>query len=368
MIGCMNPMAQLSQVVVQESLDLVTQAVAQRPAAFLDSFSDPVFILDAEFHILVFNTSAQQVFRFMDDAIQGSAITSVIEEIDVERLLTAPVSTASELTIHERTFAPRVQTLSNLTGDSCGYVLVLRDISHYKKLNRSQGEFIRIVSHDVRSPLTSMQGFATMLEMVGELNERQKHFVSKILSGISQITALVENIQDAGRYDPESGFYEVTRSHCDVTDIVRRVVENHLVPAEKTLDIRVQVAEDLPILNVDANMIERAVNNLVDNAIKYTPSGGTITVSAFRENDDAVIKVQDTGLGISPENQSKLFERHVRIPRKEFKLIKGTGLGLFIVRSVAQRHGGTAWVESQEGQGSAFIFTIPLNEANTIRP
>ncbi len=360
-------MTQLSRVAVQESLDLVIQAIVQRPSAFLDSFSDPVFILDTELRILVFNTPAQQLFHFGDDVIQGSTIKSLIEEIDVERLLTAPVSTISELTIHERTFAPRVQTVSSSVGDSCGYVLVLRDISHYKKLNRSQGEFIRIVSHDVRSPLTSMQGFATMLEMVGELNERQKHFVSKILSGISQITALVENIQDAGRYDPESGFYEVTRSRCDVADIVRRVVENHLIPAEKTLDIRVQVASDIPILNVDANMIERAVNNLVDNAIKYTPSGGTITVGAFRDTDSVVIKVQDTGLGISPENQAKLFERHVRIPRKEFKLIKGTGLGLFIVRSVAQRHGGNAWVESQEGQGSTFFFSIPLNDANTIR-
>jgi signal transduction histidine kinase len=361
-------MAQLSQVAVQESLDLVTQAIAQRPAALLDTFSDPVFILDTEFRVLVLNTAAVRILPMGASDLLGSPIKTAIEEIDIERILNAPVSAASEITIHERTFAPRVQTLSSPAGDSCGYVLVLRDISHYKKLNRSQSEFIRIVSHDVRSPLTSMQGFATMLEMVGELNERQKHFVSKILSGISQITALVENIQDAGRYDPESGFYEVTRSRCDVTDIMRRVVENHLVPAEKTLEIRVQVAEDLPILNVDANMIERAVNNLVDNAIKYTPSGGTITVSAFRDNDHVVIKVQDTGLGISPENQAKLFERHVRIARKEFKLVKGTGLGLFIVRSVAQRHGGTAWVESQEGQGSTFIFTIPLNEANTIRP
>jgi signal transduction histidine kinase len=361
-------MVQLSQVAVQESLDLVTQAIAQRPAALLDTFSDPVFILDTEFRVLVLNTAAVRTLRMEGSDLLGNPLKSAIAEIDVERILTAPVNTVPELTVNERTFSPRIQTLSSVTSDPCGYVLVLRDISHYKKLNRSQGEFIRIVSHDVRSPLTSMQGFATMLEMVGELNERQKHFVSKILSGISQITALVENIQDAGRYDPESGFYEVTRSHCDVADIMRRVVENHLVPAEKTLDIRVQVAEDLPILNVDANMIERAVNNLVDNAIKYTPSGGTITVSASRDNDHVVIKVQDTGLGISPENQAKLFERHVRIPRKEFKLIKGTGLGLFIVRSVAQRHGGTAWVESQEGQGSTFVFTIPLNEANTIRP
>jgi signal transduction histidine kinase len=214
-----------------------------------------------------------------------------------------------------------------------------------------------------------MQGFASMLEsqMMGEMNEKQAHFVEKILAGIAQMTSLVDNIQDAGRYDPETGFYEMERTHCDLIEIAHRIVSNHLVPAEKgELTLTVNAASDVPIINADSNMIERALTNLVDNAIKYTPNGGSIEVRVHRRGDDVVLSVRDNGLGISPEHQKHLFERHVRIPRKEHKKVKGTGLGLFIVRSVAQRHGGKAWVESVEGNGSEFCMSIPLNGPNLI--
>lgn len=239
----------------------------------------------------------------------------------------------------------------------------LRSQARHEKITRNQTEFIRIVSHDLRSPLTSMQGFGSMLEsgMVGSLNEKQLHFVEKILSGVNQMTSLVENIQDAGRYDPENGFYEMERSHCDIIEIVDRIMNNHLVPADKQeLTISKDIADDIPIISADVHMLERAITNLVDNAIKYTPNGGKVIIGVKRREDNILISIQDSGLGISPENQKLLFERHRRIPREEHKRIKGSGLGLFIVRSVAQRHGGDAWVESTEGKGSTFYISIPI--------
>ncbi len=243
----------------------------------------------------------------------------------------------------------------------------IRLVARHEKLGRNQSEFMRIVSHDLRSPLTSIQGFASMLEAgsVGELNSQQEHFVEKILSGISQMTSLVENFQDAGRYDPETGFYEMQRKPCDVGEIIRKIVSNHIVPAEKQeLNLKTQIEDDLPIIFADSNMLERAIINLVDNAIKYTPNGREIIVQALRNGDSVHIAVKDNGLGISPENQKLLFERHVRIARTEHKRVKGSGLGLFIVRSVARRHGGEAWVESEEGNGSTFFIKVPIGEVN----
>lgn len=243
----------------------------------------------------------------------------------------------------------------------------VRLVARHEKLGRNQSEFMRIVSHDLRSPLTSIQGFASMLEAgsVGELNTQQEHFVEKILSGISQMTSLVENFQDAGRYDPETGFYEMQRKPCDVVAIIDKIMNNHIVPAEKQeLHLKRVIEEDIPIIFADGNMIERAIINLVDNAIKYTPNGRDIEVIARRNGDSVHIAVKDNGLGISPENQKLLFERHVRIPRSEHKRVKGSGLGLFIVRSVARRHGGEAWVESEEGNGSTFFIKIPIGEVN----
>lgn len=235
-------------------------------------------------------------------------------------------------------------------------------LAHQERVNRNQTESVRIVLHDIRSPLTSMQGFASMLEagMAGELNEKQLHFIDRILAGITTITGLVENIQDAGRYDPQTGFYVMQSEPCDVLEIISRIIKQHLLPAEKQeLSLRTDLG-DVPIIHADRTMLERAITNLVDNAIKYTPNGGTVTVSAEREGDHVVVSVKDTGYGISAENQKVLFERHARIERPEHKRVKGSGLGLFIVRSVAQRHGGNAWVESEEGSGSTFRFSVPI--------
>ncbi|NJL56289.1 HAMP domain-containing histidine kinase [bacterium] len=201
------------------------------------------------------------------------------------------------------------------------------------------------------------------------LNEQQSTSCRRVLAGISQMTSLVDNIQDAGRYDPETGFYKMQRTQCDPTEIVSRIVKNHLLPAEKqALALSVTLDDNVPIVNVDAHMLERAIINLVDNAIKYTPNGGEVEVGVRRVADDLLISVRDTGLGISPEHQHNLFERRVRIPREEHKRIKGSGLGLFIVRSVARRHGGEAWIESEEGKGSTFFIGIPLSDENSIVP
>jgi signal transduction histidine kinase len=230
-------------------------------------------------------------------------------------------------------------------------------------MTQNQDQFIHFVSHDLRTPLTTIKGYASMLEQQagGTLNEKQAGFVDKILSGITQIATLIDNIQDAGRFDVETGFYKMRPTICDLREIVLRIVKQHLVPAEKgELTLSAEVADDVPLVILDRLMIERALTNLVDNAIKYTPNGGRVTVSAYRRDERVILRVEDNGYGISPENQGRLFRRYVRIARMEHRRVKGSGLGLFIVKSVAQHHGGDVWVESAEGAGSAFYLSLPL--------
>jgi PAS domain S-box-containing protein len=342
----------------------------QLTLSILSSIPDPLVVIDQNQCVLLLNPAAEHVFNIPADAAQGLSVQQIIQSEELLSLIESKNRNNAEWTTPDnKTFVPRTEPIRDQQGNIEGWVIALRDITHYKKLNRNQNEFTRIVSHDLRSPLTSMQGFANMLELglVGELNEKQAHFVEKILSGITQMTALVENIQDAGRYDPETGFYDLSRSYCDFKEIATRIVENHLVPAEKQeLHLECHIDDNVPVINADMHMLERALTNLIDNAIKYTPNGGTISVSITKRDDQIIVGVSDTGYGISPENQKHLFERHVRIARQEHKKIKGSGLGLFIVRSVAQRHGGDAWVESVEGQGSTFFFSIPLAGANLV--
>jgi signal transduction histidine kinase len=335
-------------------------------SSVLNSIADPLLVLDDNKTVLLMNPAAQDVFQTNTSQAAGKSVGEMLRVEALLNLIDNPSATLDEwVSETDQTFMPRVEVVYDSDNRPIGQILALRDVTRFKRLNRNQSEFVRIVTHDLRSPLTSMQGFASMMSMAGELNEKQKHFVDRILAGITQITGLVENIQDAGRYDPETGFYEMSRSQLDLTEMVDRIVENHLVPAEKQeLSISVDKGQDVPIVYADQHMLERAITNLVDNAIKYTPNGGKITVGVYRRDDNVVVAVKDTGLGINPEQQKHLFERHQRIARQEFKRIKGSGLGLFIVRSVARRHGGEAWVESAEGQGSTFLIRIPLSETN----
>ncbi|MBZ0291849.1 MAG: PAS domain-containing protein [Anaerolineae bacterium] len=354
----------------QIKLNSSHKAAHQLAESLLESVSDPLFVLDEHHHVQLLNPAATKVFKMDEGEARGKNLQEVLQSEELVDLIHQKNKAQQEWTNEDNlTFVPRMEPIHANDGQIKGWTLALRDITRFKKLNHNQNEFTRIVSHDLRSPLTSMQGFANMLELglVGELNEKQQHFVEKILNGISQMTALVDNIQDAGRYDPETGFYEISRTHCDLREMVQRITETQLVPAEKQeLELTVHVADDVPIINADTNMLERAITNLIDNAIKYTPNGGSVSVKVYRENDVLRINVKDTGLGISPENQKHLFERHVRIQRQEHRKIKGSGLGLFIVKSVAQRHGGDAGVESTEGQGSTFYMTIPLSGSNLV--
>ena len=333
-------------------------------SSILKSVPDPVIVFDGQAQLLLMNPAAELIFGQLEPGTQVQAVLQSNE-------LTAFVLHGDALTewnaSEDHIFVPRLETMEDEQGERSAMILTLRDVTQFKKMSRNQAEFMRIVSHDIRSPLTYIQGFANMLAMVGGVNERQEHFVEKILSGIAQITSLVDNIQDAGRYDIETGFYEMTRDQCDLDEIVQRIVHNHLVPAEKAdLGITAEVASNVPIINADKNMLERALTNLVDNAIKYTPNGGQVRVTAYTANNSVIVAVTDTGLGISEENQKLLFQRHVRLARQEHKKVKGSGLGLFIVKSAAQRHGGDAWVESEEGKGSTFFFSIPLKDENLI--
>jgi len=319
---------------------------------------------------------ANSVREYTDDLYVGTDVPALFGEL-YQGLVVVPIiqeqkHVGSLILLYQGTveFSEQLEDMMQSLVDSLRMVAYIARLkAQHKRHNRNQHEFLRVVTHDMRSPLTSMQGFGSMLEsqMVGELNEKQAHFVDKIMSGISQLTLQIDNMQDAGRYDPETGFYEMSRSATDLIELVRTIVENSLLPAEKqNLKLSFEADDSIPIINVDSAMLERSVVNLVDNAIKYTPDGEKIGVYVRHVDDNIIIVVEDSGFGINAENIDKLFNRHFRIHRQEHRRVKGSGLGLFIVRSVAIKHDGEAWVESIEGEGSTFFIRIPLSGNNLL--
>lgn len=342
-------------------------------AAILGSTADPVLAVDDSGRITLLNHASEDLLGVQNQAAIDQPVTKILAGYPQLLKLFQHASELEDDAEWEspdgRVYSPRLAPVESESGTSNGSALTLRDVTPFKLLNRNQSEFVRLVSHDLRSPLTFMQGFADLVGMVGDLNNQQAEFMEKILSGIHQITTLVDNIQDAGRWDPQTGFYEMAREPVDLTRTLSDIVSNHQNLAEKSgIHLIENIAPGIPIVNVDTLMIERALINLVMNAIKYSPNGGEVQATMEVEDNAIVICISDSGLGIAPEHIPNLFKRGTRIVTEETKKnrIKGSGLGLFIVQSVARRHGGDVWVTSQVGRGSRFYFSIPLEGANLI--
>jgi signal transduction histidine kinase len=242
--------------------------------------------------------------------------------------------------------------------DGGGRVVTLRDITYLKELDQMKSDFVNTVSHDLRSPLTYMRGYTTMIPMVGELSEKQRGFVERILSGIDQMTDLIDDLLDIGKIEAGVG---IQMEECLLPTIIQAVVDDlGLGASQQDVDLQAHLSADTPPTLGDTTLIRQAIKNLIENAVKYTPGPGRVDVGLLRQGNQLVVAVQDTGIGIAPEHQGRLFEKFYRIRRRDTVHIRGTGLGLAIVKSIADQHGGRVWVESKLNQGSTFYFSLPL--------
>jgi signal transduction histidine kinase len=246
-------------------------------------------------------------------------------------------------------------------GQPVGRICILRDVTRFKELDTLKSEFVATVSHDLRYPLTTMRGYATMLEMVGELNDQQAGYVRKILSSVDGMNQLVTSLLDLGRIDAG---VDLQLEMVPVQDVVERVVGAlQLQASQKQVVISSDISQHaIPLIEADYALLQQALHNLVENAVIYTEPRGKVSVRVEPDKDQMVFTVCDTGIGIAPVDLPRIFEKFYRGGQKEAKKRQGTGLGLAIVKSIADRHKGRVWVESQLGKGSAFHLAIPFRQ------
>lgn len=336
----------------------------QRLAAILDSTPDPVLVTDHQNHILLTNPAAWQVMGLQVGAGEGRPIDEVTQVADLVRLLRTfdEDKMSAELTLADGKVYLATASTVKAEGRLVGRVCILRDVTHFKELDALKSEFVSTVSHDLRSPLTLMRGYATMLEMVGELNEQQTGYVRKIVTGVESMTRLVTTLLDLGRI--EAGI-DLQLEMVPVHDVVERVTGAlQLQAMQKQIALVVEIAPDTPpLVEADHALVQQALHNLVENAIKYTSSGGKVSVWLGPRQESLLFQVSDTGIGIAPVDMPRMFEKFYRTGNKEAKKQTGTGLGLAIVKSIAERHKGRVWVESQLGKGSTFFFSVPFHQA-----
>jgi PAS domain S-box-containing protein len=338
----------------------------QRLAAILASTPDAVIVTDRNARVLLLNPAAEATFGLSGKGGLGQLVANLIPSPELVKLLTGVLSGSTvEVEMGAgKTLYASASSIISADGSVLGRVCVLRDVTHFKEVDLMKSEFVATVSHDLRAPLTFMRGYATMLPMVGSLNDKQREFTEKIIIGIEQMTNLIDDLLDLGRIEAGVG---LSREPCRMDLLIASAVDG-LKPqaANKGLSVTVEVPPEMPALSGDSTLLRQAISNLVENAIKYTLAGGQVAVRASTDAEKFTLTVTDTGVGISPADQTHLFEKFFRVKQRGSTQVKGSGLGLAIVKSIVERHGGRVWLDSKLGKGSTFSFEIPRNGQATL--
>lgn len=361
-VTLMSALADYAAVAI-ENARLFDHAESERAklAAVLREAEEAILVVDEEDRVLLCNAAACDIWHLArDDLSQGRSPRSIWEVV--------PDSTVRDLFVEmsdERETIHREVTLGNeriynahLTAvEGVGRVLMLQDITHLKELDRLKSEFVATVSHDLRTPLTSIQGYIELLPQVGPLNERQERFIERVEATLRSITDLINDLLDIRRIEAEM---DLEMESCDLSEIIGNVVDRLEHQAErKGQDLRWERPEMMSLVKGNPQRLSQVAVNLVNNAIKYTQEGGRITVTATEDQGYVVVSISDNGPGIPADEQSRIFDKFYRVESEEAEDVGGTGLGLAIVKAIVEKHHGRVWVESRPGAGSTFSFVLP---------
>jgi two-component system, NtrC family, sensor histidine kinase KinB len=359
--------------------DLGRLLIAQRTTeAAIDSLYDPVVVTDSDGRVTRINAAAERLFGARADTL-GKPIEDVARDERVAQAVAAVLhsqrAVASESAAEvlpwavdgsRRAFRVRSTPMRDADDRFVGAVTLLEDITHLSEISRLKSEFIAAASHELRTPLTSVQmGIHLLLEgAAGPVDERQQEILQVCREDTSRLDRLMRQLLDLSKI--ESGASPPVREPIRPSVLVREATDSLRLQVEsKGLRLEVDAPPDLPSVFADRDQIERVIVNLVTNASRATPSGGSIAVAAAHRGSDMVFSVTDTGAGIPRDYLARVFEPFTQVPNAP---AGGSGLGLTISRRIVEAHGGRLTAQSEPGRGSTFTFTIPLGDVQAVAP
>ena len=344
--------------------EMVTTISAEKSklATILSSMVDGLIMTDAEGRIVLANGAAERLFSFDEAKVIGQYLIEVVRDHEIDEILKSCLNTRTERTnslefgISKRFL--RVVAVPLMAENITGAIIVFQDLSEMRSLQTMRQEFVANVSHELRTPLAGIKAIVETLRD-GGINDKEaaKRFLARVDTEVDRMTQIVAELAELSRI--ESGRGELKSEEFNLNAVVQEVVSNfHPQSARQEVTLSTELFADLPLISADRDRIYQAITNLVHNAIKFTSTGGKITVSTKRLQDSVSLEVSDTGRGISAEDLPRIFERFYKADKARSG--QGTGLGLAIAKHIVQAHGGKIWVESKEGKGSTFGFSLPL--------
>ena len=324
--------------------------------SILGQIEDAVIVVSPDYRLVLANRKARMLFNLEDEKIEGQPLEDVFQEevlIDLFKDAHSEMPFITEITLEEG----YVMSAHLVEIPDFGYAVTMQDISYFKELDRVKTEFVNTVSHDLRSPLTAILGYVQLLSKVGEVNTQQQEFIERVQENVRSITELVNSLLELGRI--ESGL-DTFKEDVRLGEIVQQAIkELHYLAEERQQEIVFALSDDLPEIFGDPICLRQVAENLIANAILYTPLKGRIDVKLDAEADQLILQVVDNGLGIPQTDQPYIFDKFYRasnIPDDT----QGSGLGLAIVKSIVEKHQGRVWVNSQPGNGSCFTVVLPI--------
>jgi signal transduction histidine kinase len=357
----------------EQNVDLERLANVLR--AVLDSTVDGILLSDVEGNVQLANRPVITLTRDLGMSYDGPVVERLLSVADrmadpekyrraMERLRAnpdEPTFDEFEDTVSGRVFQGFTAPVHDDRGGFVGRIWTLRDVTQQRELDRLKDEFVATVSHELRTPLTSMMGFLEMIREgeAGELTDDQKRFLAIVYRSSERLQRLVGDLLFVARLDANG--LQLQFGPVDLDAIVRDAVESSgALARSRELDLQLELAP-VPIITGDKERLSQLVANLVSNALKFTPAGGRVTVRVFADSGRAVVEVEDNGIGIPAAEQDRLFQRFFRSSTATEQAIPGTGLGLVISRAIAEAHGGTIDVRSEDGAGACFRVELPLD-------
>ncbi len=324
--------------------------------------TDAILIVDADGRVTLVNPAAEELFKLPANQAVGRTLVEVARQYQVIELWKSSLATGKQqLLTLENYPRPLIRSgyCDSIGGQSArSTLLAFQDLTGFARLETVRRDFVSNVSHELRTPLASLKALTETLQ-TGALDDpvAAKRFLKQMEIEIDNLTQMVQEFLDLSRI--ESGRVTFNRQPVDPRSLIEQAVERMALQAERSgLTIGMEDRGPVPAVNADAERIESVLTNLLHNAIKFTPPGGKISVSAYQKENDVVFSIRDTGVGIKPEDLSRIFERFYKADQSRSG--GGTGLGLSIARHTVEAHGGKIWAESTPGQGSVFYFSLPL--------
>jgi two-component system phosphate regulon sensor histidine kinase PhoR len=334
-------------------------------SAILGSMVEGVLVVNGAERVVFANQSFAEILGLKMPPQPGSGLVEVVRQTELieaaRNVLAGEPRVEAEIvtgTLRQHFFAATVASVR--AAETNGAVIVLHDITDLRKLERVRRDFVANVSHEFRTPLTAIQGFAETL-LAGAMNDPQnrERFLGIIVEHSRRLARLTEDLLMLSKMDADRLELEMRR--IPVAPFVESCIETSTPRAkDKDLKLFVNLAERVPDIAGDRRRLTEVLQNLLDNAIQYTPAGGQIMVSASPKNGEVIFTVSDTGIGIPQADQPRIFERFYRVDVARSREVGGTGLGLSIAKHLIENHGGKIWVESEVGRGSEFHFSVPI--------